>query len=157
VAADESFMRRAIAKAREGVRKGQTPFGACIAKDGRVVCLAHNTVWEDVDSTAHAEVNAIRKACKKLKTIDLSGCVIYSTCEPCPMCFSAIHWAKIDKIFYGARVADARKAGFCEMPISNNTMKKLGKSPVKVAGSVLPKENKALFAQWSARKDRRVY
>ncbi|MDD5111649.1 MAG: nucleoside deaminase [Candidatus Altiarchaeota archaeon] len=157
MAADEYFLQRAIAKAREGIRKGQTPFGACIAKGDKIVCSAHNTVWKDVDSTAHAEVNAIRKACKKLKTIDLSGCVIYSTCEPCPMCFSAIHWAKIDKIVYGARIADARCAGFREMPLSNNTMKKLGKSGVKIAGGIMAKENKALFAQWSKSKGRRAY
>ncbi|MDD2703568.1 MAG: nucleoside deaminase, partial [Candidatus Omnitrophica bacterium] len=104
-------MRLAINKAVQGIRKGQTPFGACIVKGNRVISLAHNSVWRDTDITAHAEINAVRKACKKLKTIDLSGCVIYSTCEPCPMCFAACHWAGISAIIFGARIADARRSG----------------------------------------------
>ncbi|MDD8016577.1 MAG: nucleoside deaminase, partial [Acidobacteriota bacterium] len=88
-------MRLALREARKNLRTlAGGPFGACIVKDGRVVATARNTVLKN-DSTAHAEVNAIRKACRKLDTFDLSGCEIYSTAEPCPMCFSAIHWARI--------------------------------------------------------------
>src|SRR6266516_4264518 len=94
---DPRFMWLAIEKAKEGIARGQTPFGACI--------------------TRHGEVVAIRQACKTLGTIDLSGCVIYSTCEPCPMCFSACHWARISTIVYGARIEDARASGFHELPI----------------------------------------
>lgn len=86
---------------KEGVDKGQTPFGSCIVKEGEVVSCEHNRVWETTDITAHAEIVSIRATCNKLNTIDLSGCVIYSTTEPCPMCYSAIHWAKISKIIYG--------------------------------------------------------
>jgi guanine deaminase len=142
------FMQVAIDKAREGIKKGQTPFGACIIKDDKIVVCAHNTVWKTTDSTAHAEVNAIREACKKLKTIDLSGCTLYTTTEPCPMCFSAIHWAKIDKIVYGADIVDAKKAGFSELTISNSQMKKEGGSPVKIEKGALKDECITLFKEW---------
>lgn len=154
---DEDFMRLAIGVAWEGIGKGQTPFGACIVKDGKVVSCEHNRVWESTDVTAHAEIVAIRKACMKLESIDLSGSIIYSTCEPCPMCFSAVHWAKIDKIVFGARIEDAEKAGFSELAISNEMMDKLGDSPVEVCGDFLREECIALFTEWSARKDRKVY
>lgn len=150
-------MRLAIKKAKQGIRKGQTPFGACIVKDGKVISCAHNVVWKSKDITAHAEINAIRAACKKLNTIDLSGCVIYSTCEPCPMCFSACHWAKISKIVYGARIEDAKKIGFNELIISNRKMKQLGNSSIEVIGDFLREENIKLFKLWSKQKDKRVY
>ncbi len=145
---DEDFMRLAIAKTKEGIKQGQTPFGACIVKNGKFIVCEHNVVWKTTDSTAHAEVNAIRQACKKLKTIDLSGCVIYSTTEPCPMCYSAIHWARIKKIFYGASIADAKKAGFNELAISDSTMKKIGKDKIKIESGLLRKECVELFGLW---------
>lgn len=151
------FMRLAIRKAKEGIEKGQTPFGACIVRKGKVVSCAHNIVWRSTDITAHAEVNAIRQACRKLKTIDLSGCVIYTTCEPCPMCLSACHWARISAIVFGASIADAKKAGFNELTIAATTMKRLGKSPLKIVGGFLREECRRLFALWLAREDRRVY
>jgi len=154
---DKKFMRLAIAKAKEGVKKGQTPFGACIVKDGKVVALEHNTVWKTTDITAHAEIHAIRVACKKLKTIDLSNCTIYSTCEPCPMCFSACHWAKIGHIIYGAKIADAKQFGFNELSISNTKMKKQGKSPLKITSGFLCEENIKLFEFWNKQKNKRNY
>ena len=81
-------MKLAIEKAWEGIRKGQEPFGACIVRDGKAISVAHNTVRADIDVSAHAEMNAIREACKKIGTIDLSGCEIYATFEPCPMTFA---------------------------------------------------------------------
>jgi tRNA(Arg) A34 adenosine deaminase TadA len=155
--ADEKFMLAAIKKTRDGIKKGQTPFGACIVKKGRILSCTYNTVWKDNDITAHAEVNAIRQACKKLKTVDLTGCSIYSTCEPCPMCFSAIQWARIPKIYYGASIADAKKAGFNELNISNEKMKKLGKGKVKITKGLLKEECIALFEAWSKRKDKKTY
>jgi tRNA(Arg) A34 adenosine deaminase TadA len=154
---DEKFMRLAIEKAKEGVQNGQTPFGACIVKDGEIVCCAHNIVWHRMDITAHAEIHAIREACKKLNTIDLSGCEIYSTCEPCPMCFSACHWAKISKIIYGARIDDAKESGFNELNISNKTMKQIGNSPIEVVGDFLREENLELFKTWEKLNDKTVY
>src|SRR3990167_4880265 len=82
----EKFMRLAIDKARQGIKNEQSPFGVCITKNEEVISCVHNAVWESTDITAHAEILTIREACKKLNTVDLSGCVIYSTCEPCPMC-----------------------------------------------------------------------
>ena len=95
-------MAIAVEKAWEGVRKGQEPFGACIVMDGDVVSLAHNTVKMDHDVTAHAEMNAIRQACVKLKTTDLSCCEIYATFKPCKMCEEACKRANISTIYYGA-------------------------------------------------------
>lgn len=154
---DERYMREAIAAARRGIAAGQTPFGTCIVRDGRVIATAHNAVWADTDITAHAEIVAIRAACKALRTVDLTGCDIYSTCEPCPMCFSAIHWARIDRIVFGARIADAAAAGFHEMPIANERMKTLGGSGVEIVADFLRSECAALFAEWSARPERKAY
>ena len=154
---DEKFMRLAINKAKQGIKQGQTPFGACISKDGEVISCVHNIVWESLDITAHAEISAIREACKKLNTVDLSGCVIYSTCEPCPMCFSACHWAKISKIIYGAQIEDAKKLGFSELTISNKEMKQLSDSPIEMVGNVLREENLELFKLWSEQENRRIY
>ena len=150
-------MLLAIKKAKAGIKSGQTPFGAALVKNGKVISQAHNTVWKNTDITGHAEINAIRQACKKLKSINLSGCVIYSTCEPCPMCFSAVHWAKISKIIFGTKIEDAKKCGFSELFISNKKMKKIGKSPVKIQGDFLRSENLELFKMWKKQKNRRVY
>ena len=108
----EDFMRQAIALAVENVKSGGGPFGAVIVKDGKVVATGVNRVTSDNDPTAHAEVNAIRKACMLLGTFDLSGCVLYTSCEPCPMCLGAIYWAHLDKIYYGANQRDAASANF---------------------------------------------
>jgi tRNA(Arg) A34 adenosine deaminase TadA len=150
-------MRRALRKAAEGVRQGGSPFGACIVRGGRLVACEHNRVLQGLDSTAHAEIVAIRAACRALATIDLSGCTIYSTTEPCPMCFSAIHWAKLDRIVFGARIADAQRHGFSELTVSNRRMKSLGGSPVRVRGGVLRAEVLRLFARWAAQPDKRTY
>jgi len=154
---NERFMALAIEKAKEGVEKGQSPFGACIVRDGQVVSCEHNTVWQSTDSTAHAEINAIRAACEKLGAIDLSGCVIYSTCEPCPMCFSACHWAKISTIVYGARIEDAKNAGFCELSISNETMKDLGQSGLEIIGDFMRGPNLKLFELWTQKDQAKPY
>jgi guanine deaminase len=156
-AADERFMRLAIDKARKGIDNGQSPFGACIVKDGVVISCEHNVVWATTDSTAHAEVHAIRAACAQLGTIDLSGCAIYSTCEPCPMCFAACHWAHLARIVYGARIADAQRIGFRELQIPAATMRELGGSPTEVAADCLRVENVALMELWLQRGTRRTY
>ena len=99
--AEKKFMRLAIEKAKEGIAKGQEPFGSCVVKDGEVISVAHNTALADPDVTAHAEINAIRLACKNLNTIDLSGCEIYATFKPCRMCQEACIRANISEIYYG--------------------------------------------------------
>jgi tRNA(Arg) A34 adenosine deaminase TadA len=144
------MMGEAISQARKGMKKGQTPFGAVIAKDGKIISKAHNTVWMDTDITAHAEINAIRKACKKLGRVSLEDCEMYSTTEPCPMCFSAIHWAGIKTIHYGAGIEDARKAGFNELPISNKTMKKEGRTNTKLKKEKT-KECRKLFEEFKGK------
>ncbi len=154
---DEFFMRLALAKARHGVKNGQTPFGACIVKNNRLVSCAHNLVWRNNDITAHAEVNAIRQACRKLKTVDLSGATVYSTCEPCPMCFSACHWAGIKRIVYGARIKDAKRYGFNELAITSRRMKRAGKSKITISPRVLLRDNLELFKLWAGQKNRRSY
>ncbi len=88
------------------------PFGAVIIKNGKIIASAHNEVLKTKDSTAHAEMNAIRKACKKLDSFDLSGCELYTTCQPCPMCLGAIFWARISTVYYGATEDDASRGGF---------------------------------------------
>jgi guanine deaminase len=155
---DEQFMLLAIKKTREAIALGQTPFGACIVTpEGKVAACAHNVVWATTDITAHGEVNTIRLACQALSTIDLSGCTIYSTTEPCPMCFSAIHWAKIHRIVYGASIADAKEAGFNELTISNDLMKKEGGSPVLIDGGCLRAECVGLFREWKDSGKAKVY
>jgi guanine deaminase len=153
---DLEWMELAIEAAREGMNKGQSPFGAIIVKGGEPVVAAHNVVWATTDVTAHGEVNAIRLACTKLKTIDLRGCVIYSSTEPCPMCFAAIHWAGIEKIVFGAGIADAQQAGFKELTISNEEMKRIGGSKLEIVGGVRRAEAAALFGEF-VKRGGRVY
>lgn len=150
-------MRLAIAKAMEGVEAGGSPFGACIVKGDRVVACVHNVVWQTMDITAHAEVHCIREACRSLGNIDLQGCTVYTTTEPCPMCFSAIHWANCDRIVFGTSIADAQAAGFRELTISNEQMKSFGGSDLEVEGGSLRDECLAVFEAFNARPDKAVY
>jgi tRNA(Arg) A34 adenosine deaminase TadA len=145
---EAEYMRLAIRKAAEGIAAGQSPFGAVIVQGGEVVAATHNTVWRDCDPTAHAEVNCIRAAAPRLKTISLNGCTMFSTTEPCPMCLSAIHWAKIDRVVYGASIADAAAAGFCELYVDAAELARMGKSPLRVEGGLLRAECADLFEQW---------
>jgi len=145
---DADFLRAAIRAAREGIAAGQSPFGSAIVRDGQVVAAAHNTVWGDTDPTAHAEVNNIRAAARALNSIDLAGCTLYSTCEPCPMCLSAIHWAKISRVVYGAAIEDAAAAGFSELHVHASELARLGGSPLVVEGGVLAGECRALFTEF---------
>ena len=106
-------MRLAIRLSERNVDEAKGgPFGAVLVKDGKVIAKSANKVTSSNDPTAHAEVSAIRAACKKLKTFDLSGCVIYTSCEPCPMCLGAIYWARLDKIYYANTKKDAAAIGF---------------------------------------------
>ena len=111
---DKEYMREAIRLADESVKNGGGPFGAVIVKDGEIVAGRSNSVTIDNDPTAHAEVNTIREACRKLGTFDLSDCVIYTSCEPCPMCLGAIYWARISRIYYGNTKKDAAAIDFAD-------------------------------------------
>ena len=108
----------AIQEASEGLNKKEWgPFGAVIVKNGEIIARAHNMVLQHNDPTAHAEITCIRKACAKLGSFNLQGCEIWSTCQPCPMCFGAIHWANLDKCVYGCCDIDAEKGGFSDKKI----------------------------------------
>lgn len=110
---NEKFMQMAVEEAREGIHHGHGgPFGTVIVKDGQVIAKGHNRVVELNDPTCHGEIDAIRRACKELGTFDLSGCVLYTTGEPCPMCFCACLWANIDKIYYGCTIEENSIIGF---------------------------------------------
>ena len=109
---DRRFMKMACVLACENVDRGGGPFGAVIVKDGEVIAAAGNSVTLDNDPTAHAEVNAIRKACSLIRNFKLDGCVVYSSCEPCPMCLSALYWAGVSRIYYGNTAAAADRINF---------------------------------------------
>ena len=109
----KEFMKKAISEAREGISNGDGgPFGAVIVKDGEVIASGHNRVLANNDSTCHGEIDALRKAENKLGTYDLTGCELYTTGEPCPMCLAAILWANIRKVYYGCRLSDNEEIGF---------------------------------------------
>jgi len=147
---DKEFMRLAIKEARKNLKDmSGGPFGACIVKKGRVIAISRNTVLKN-DATCHAEINAIRKASEKLGTYDLSGCAIYSTTEPCPMCFAAIHWARIKRIIYGTKISDAKRIGFNELGIPDRKLASLGKVRIRLSSGVLLDECRALLKEWSA-------
>jgi guanine deaminase len=151
-------MRMALAEASrhlEEVHGG--PFAACVVRDGEVLALCHNTVLRDRDPTCHAEVNAIRAASARLGSHDLSGCSIYSTTEPCPMCFGAIHWAHLDRVVYGTCIEDVQALGFRELCIGNHQMKAVGGSPVLLCGGFLREECLELLSRWAHVAGRQVY
>lgn len=111
---DKAFMREAIWLADESVKNGGGPFGAVIVKDGEIIAGRSNSVTLDNDPTAHAEVNTIREACRKLGTFDLSDCVIYTSCEPCPMCLGAIYWSRLGRVYYANTKKDAAAINFAD-------------------------------------------
>jgi len=144
----EKFMQIAIQLSEQNVLQSLgTPFGAVVVKDGKLVAKSANKVSATNDPTAHAEVAAIRLACKKLKTFDLSGCVIYTSCEPCPMCLGAIYWAKVEMIYYANTKADAAAADFDDQFIYNELDKAMNerKLPIK---QLLRDEAQQAFKLW---------
>ncbi len=150
------LMAQAIAKTEQGIAAGQTPFGCAIAKGNEVLAVSHNVVWQTTDITAHAEVTALRAACLASNEILLEGCIVATTCEPCPMCMSALHWARVDTVYFGATIADAEAAGFNELNIPAADVLKQGGSRVKLVGGVLRDECAGLFETWK-RASGRVY
>jgi tRNA(Arg) A34 adenosine deaminase TadA len=151
------FLRRAIALATENVVSGAGgPFGAVIARDGRIAAEGANTVTASNDPTAHAEVNAIRAAARALGTFTLAGCQLYSSCEPCPMCLAAAHWARLDAIFYGASAADAARAGFDDAFLYQELRKDRAERKLP-ATQLLSQEAWASFAAWIASESKIPY
>ncbi len=148
MAEDEKFMRLAIAEARGGLRRGGGPFGCVIVKNNKVIAADYNRVVRDRDATAHSEIRAIRNAGKRLKTPFLDGCTLYSTTEPCPMCFSACHWARVKRIVYGSGIRDAAGVGLNELRIPAAKLKRIGYDRVGLKGGVLRKECLKIFVEW---------
>lgn len=153
---DKTFMREAIRLANESVKNGGGPFGAVIVKDGEIVAGSSNSVTIDNDPTAHAEVNTIRQACRKLGTFDLSGCVIYTSCEPCPMCLGAIYWAHLDCIYYGNTRKDAAEIDFADDFIYKELEKDLDQRSMPFI-PMLRKEAYASFKLWREKEDKAEY
>lgn len=153
---NEELMRRAIELSENSVRNGGGPFGAVIAKNGEIVAEGSNKVTIDNDPTAHAEVCTIRKACQKLNTFDLSGCVIYTSCEPCPMCLGAIYWAHLDKIYYANDRKDAGKIGFDDDFIYEEIAlePQYRKKPSEI---LLRYKAKNAFKMWTLKDDKSEY
>ncbi len=155
--ANPDFLRRAIALATENVVRGAGgPFGAVVAREGRIVAEGVNTVTAAHDPTAHAEVNAIRAAARALGVFSLAGCQLYSSCEPCPMCLAAAYWARIDAIYYGASAADAARAGFDDAFLYEELRKDKAEGKLPVA-QLLGDEAWASFAAWIASADKVEY
>lgn len=152
----EDFMQQAIDLAVENVKKDGGPFGAIIVKDGQVVATGVNRVTSRLDPTAHAEINAIRSACAMLGTFDLTGCDIYTSCEPCPMCLGAIYWAHIDRIFYGCSQKDAARAGFDDSFIYNELSLK-PEERHKLMKKLLPRKALKAFRAWMEKEDKVKY
>lgn len=152
----EELMREAIRLSVDNVRNGGGPFGAVIARDGKIVATGVNRVTPDCDPTAHAEVSAIRAACKELGTFDLSGCEIYSSCEPCPMCLGAIYWAHLDKLYFGNNKHDAAEIGFDDAFIYEELDLKPAdrRLPSEV---LLPDEAISAFNDWKNKADKVEY
>ena len=150
-------MRRAISLAEDNASSGNGgPFGAVIVKDGKVVAEGSNTVTVDNDPTAHAEVNAIRRACAVLGTFDLSGCELYTSCEPCPMCLAACYWAHISRVYYAAGRDDAAAAGFDDDMIYVEVAKPLDERKLPFI-QLLPDEGLRPFLLWRANPDKVRY
>lgn len=151
------FMKIAVEEAFEGMRKGEGgPFGAVIVKDGEIIARAHNQVIGTNDPTMHAEINAIRQATKKLGRFDLSDCEIYSSCEPCPMCFAAIHWAKMKSLHFGASRYDAARIGFDDQYIYDVINKTAEKEQVEIK-TIDCEECKAPFKEWAEMEQKTEY
>ena len=153
----EKLMREAIRLSRENVINGGGPFAALITnKEGEIISIGVNKVTASNDPTAHAEVNAIRNACSKLKKFDLQGLEIFSSCEPCPMCLGAIYWSHLDKLYYANSKDDARKIGFDDSFIYNEI--ELEPSKRKLGTEVLLR-NEAIkvFQEWDIKNDKIEY
>ncbi|THG55002.1 MULTISPECIES: nucleoside deaminase [Muribaculum] len=152
----EELMKEAIRLSEENLDNGGGPFGAVIARDGEIVATGVNRVTASHDPTAHAEVSAIRAACQKLNTFNLSGCEIYTSCEPCPMCLAAIYWAHLDKVYFGNGKTDAKDIGFDDSFIYDELTLPREKRKLP-AEMLLDKEAIRAFKMWQKKQDKIEY
>lgn len=144
----DELMKVAIDQACTGIRRGQSPFGCAIAIDGKIIAASYNQVLANTDITAHAEIQTIRQACQHQKSIFLTGAQVATTCEPCPMCMSALHWARVGTVYYGASIMDAQKAGFNELTVPAAQLLETGGSDVTLIGETCQHRCKQLFDDW---------
>ena len=152
----QEWMKEALRLAVESVGVGGGPFGAVVVCGGQIVGRGHNRVTLDNDPTAHAEVVAIRDACERLGNFELSGCELYTSCEPCPMCFSAIHWARLERVWYAASEGDAAAAGFDDESIhyelcAPSEKRRMPAKRLKVEGFNAP------FEAWMEKEEKTPY
>ena len=152
----ESFMREAIKLSAESVRSGGGPFGAVIVRNGEIIARGENRVTVCNDPTAHAEVSAIREAAARMGTYDLSGCEIYSSCEPCPMCLGALYWARLDRLYYAGTRADAANVGFDDAHIYEELPLDPSQRELPTE-SLLREEAQRVFAAWAEKADKKEY
>ena len=153
---NDVFMREAIRLSIENIENGGGPFGAVIVKNGKIIAKSVNKVTLNNDPTAHAEVNTIREAAKNLNTFDLSGCEIYSSCEPCPMCLGAIYWARLDKLYFANTKTDAKNIGFDDSFIYDEI--NLSHSQRKIPTiQIMREEALEAFKKWNSKPDKIEY
>ncbi len=154
---DQIFMRRAIELAEIGMNSNEGgPFGAVVVKDGKIIAEGNNGVTSTNDPTAHAEVVAIRRACEKLNSFQLNDCIIYTSCEPCPMCLGAIYWARPKKVFYACDKNDAAKIDFDDQFIYDEIDMPIEKRTIPFV-RILKEEGVNVFNQWSSKMDKIKY
>ncbi len=154
---DDFFLRQTFQLAREGMTTNQGgPFGSLVVRDGKIVGRGYNQVTSTNDPTAHAEVVAIRDACRNLGTFQLEGCTLYASCEPCPMCLGAIYWARPSRIVYGAFHSDAAGAGFDDQFIYEELDKPREERKIPMQ-QLLREEANAVFQEWEALEKRIPY
>ena len=153
---NNEFMKRAIQLSINSVNCGTGPFGAVIVKDNKIISEGFNTVTSSKDPTAHAEIVAIRIACKNLSNFSLESCDLYTTCEPCPMCLSAIYWARISKVYYANTRSDAQKIDFSDAMIYEELNKTIKDRNIPMDQMMRDEALKA-FDMWDKKKDKVKY
>lgn len=153
---DQQFMQQAIDLSIENVAAGGGPFGAVIVKNGEVIATGTNRVTANCDPTAHAEVSAIRAACAKLGDFKLSGCTIYTSCEPCPMCLSALYWAGVERIFYGNTKQDAKEINFDDSFIYDQIALDYSERSIPCV-NIMREQALAGFRAWTDKEDKILY
>jgi len=153
----EAFMQEAIRLAAIGAEQGDNgPFGAVIVRTGQIIGRGHNRVVFDCDPSAHAEIVAVRDACRRLGQFSLEGCELYSSCEPCPMCLSAAYWARIDRVYYAATRLDAADAGFDDALLYDEMTKPIAERRLPLQ-QLLGEAGKQPFRLWLGNPNRRLY
>ena len=154
---NDEFMKRAVDLSERSIEEGGGPFGAVVVKNGEIIADGTNRVTPDNDPTAHAEVQAIRKACARLGTFDLGGCEIYASCEPCPMCLGAIYWSRMRRVYYANTREDAAAIRFSDEDIYDEMARPLGERRIVALVRVPSDRARAILERWSVKQDRTPY